>query len=320
MQKVMLQEVRTRRRESKLLKRLAVIFVVVLFFSVATVFSIRFIKNKFYSENSIYSLYDLWSENDILQVYSVAKKNLEINPFQSTALTFLGYSAFKLAVAEAENLMDAQAYIDEALSHLRIAIRTAFPSVQAQTYYVLGLSYFYKDKLASYHYYADLVIKYLTLAQEAGYKSDDISELLGLCYADLGETEKSIQSFTEALLVRETDTLLYNIAKEYYLDSQGSVAKQYLQRALAMTNDDEIKINCYNILGKIYTDEEKYSQAREVYESILKLNENFADAYYGLGIIYEKEGNNAKARAELRKCLKFQVNHAGAIQKLAEIK
>jgi tetratricopeptide (TPR) repeat protein len=320
MKKAQTQDGRTARRKSRLLRWLAVLVFSVALLSTITVAAIQFIKHKFYSENSVYALYDFWKKNEIDKVYDLSGKILQKHVFQKTALTLRGYSSFKLAISNISDINGAQAYLDEAINRLRIAIQASDEKTQGQTYYVLGLSYFYRNRLSSYHYYADLAVKYLLDAKERGYKSDDINELLGYCYAGLGETEMSIQAFSEALLVHETPSLLYNIAKEYYGISERAVAKQYLARALMTTDDDELKINSRNILGKIYLDEGDYEAARKEFETILEKNENFADAHYGLGILYEKQGDNAKARAEWRKCLKLQVKHAGALQKLSEIK
>jgi Flp pilus assembly protein TadD len=49
----------------------------------------------------------------------------------------------------------------------------------------------------------------------------------------------------------------------------------------------------------------------------LEKNPNNADAYYEIGVIYEEQGQDAAARAEWRKALRVQVNHSGALQKLA---
>lgn len=320
MKRAKTQDGRIARRKSKLLKKLAIVVFSVALFSTGTVLAFRFIKLKFYSGKSVYALYDLWKENDINKVYELSGEILQKDIFQNTALTFRGYSALKLAVSNIASINEAQDYIDEAINKLRIAIQISGDQTQGQTFYVLGLAYFYRDKLSSFYYYADLAVKYLLEARERDYRSDDISELLGLCYAELGDKEKSIQAFSEAMLVHETPSLLYNLAKEYYSISEKSVAKQYLARVLMTSEDDELKINTRNILGKIYIDEGNLDAAKKEFDAILEKNENFADAHYGLGILYEKQGDNAKARAEWRKCLKLQVKHAGALQKLSEIK
>ena len=64
----------------------------------------------------------------------------------------------------------------------------------------------------------------------------------------------------------------------------------------------------------------KYTEAKNEFEEILKLNKNSADAYYGLGLIYEKQGDMVKARSEWRKALKIQVNHSGALAKMSSIR
>ena len=77
-------------------------------------------------------------------------------------------------------------------------------------------------------------------------------------------------------------------------------------------------IKSENLLGTIYIDQEKYDDAMQEFENVLKKNENSADAHYGIGVIYEKQGNIVKARSEWRKALKIQVNHPGALQKMSE--
>ncbi len=320
MKRATIQDGRKARRKSRLFRRLVLLLSFVILLSTATVLSIRFINHTFYSEDSVYALYDYWKSNEIEKVYELSGRILQKNVFQKTALTLRGYSAFKLAVANISDMNGAQDYLNEAINKLRVAIQVSGEKTQGQTYYVLGLAYFYRDKMSAYHYYADLALKYLLEAKDRDYRSDDISELLGHCYAELGETERSIQAFSEALLVHENASLLYNIAKGYYTLSESSAAKQYLARVLMTSQDDELKINSRNILGKIYINEGNYEAARKEFETILEKNANFADAHYGLGILYEKQGDNAKARAEWRKCLKLQVKHEGALQKLSEIK
>ena len=79
----------------------------------------------------------------------------------------------------------------------------------------------------------------------------------------------------------------------------------------------EITTKSELLLGNIYIEKEEYDLALKEFENVLKKNENSADANYGIGVIYEKQGNIVKARAQWRKALKIQVNHPGALQKLA---
>ncbi len=301
--------------------KIGIIFIVIIiFFGLITFTAYKIIDKFFYSENSISHLYKVWNNNEIDKVYEISSSILDKKPLNNTALTFRGYSAFKLAVSETDNNTLTQFYIDRAINDLRVALQTAKKKTIPQIHYVLGLTYFYKNKLSSYNYYADLSVKYLELSFSEGYKSQDIPELLGLNYAELGDYNKSIEYFGQALLIHESDTLLYNVAIQYYNCGQQDVAKQYLVRTIELSNNDDILLDSHNLMAHIYLEEENYSAAKEELDSILEKNENYADAHYVLGVLYEKQGDLAKARSEWRKCLKLQVNHSGALNKMAELK
>ena len=185
---------------------------------------------------------------------------------------------------------------------------------------MLGKAYFYKDSASNYHYYADLAILYLNRALKDGYLADDIPEYLGLSYASLGMTMESISAFTQALLTRESDLLLLSIAEQYYNAGQAAAAEQYLFRISKECKEEKITDKAHLLLGKIYTGQKKFSEAEKEFDSILKKNENSADALCGLGVIYENMGDIIKARSYWRKALKVQVNHPESLKKLAEYK
>ena len=130
-------------------------------------------------------------------------------------------------------------------------------------------------------------------------------------------TMESISAFTEALLVRESDTLLLSIAEQYYKAEEYEAAEQYLFRIIKNSKNDEIVLKSQILLGNIYIDNGEYDEALKEFDNVLKKNENSADAHYGIGVIYELQGNIVKARAEWRAALKIQVNHPGALQKMS---
>lgn len=284
----------------------------------AAFFSYRMLKKYREAAPSLNALQKSWQEYDYPAVYAISRRILDSKPLSNTALTYHGYACFYLAVSQLDNSA-SQNYLDEAISSLRTAYYTAQKNLVPQIEYMLGKSYFYKNTITSY-YYADLAAKYLDAAAAHGYKAKDIPEYLGLSYAALGMTTESISAFTEALLVRESDTLLLSIAEQYYKAGQASAAKQYLYRIKNGSRDDSLLLKSMNLLGMIYIEDGNYADARKEFESILQKKQNSADAYYGLGIIYEKQGNLAKARSEWRKALKIQVNHAGALAKIADYK
>lgn len=264
---------------------------------------------------TIKSIRNAWNKFDYNTVYEQSKMFLQDNPYNNSALTYYSFASFYLAQSQTDT-QTAQTYLDESIDNLRVALYDASPSLKPQIYYMLGKAYFYKNTITTY-YYADLAVKYLNLAKENGYEAEDIPEYLGLSYASLGMTMESISAFTEALLVRESDALLLNIAEQYYNLKEYNAAQQYLFRIVKNSQNNDIIIKSENLMAKIYIDQEKYDEALEEFNKVLAKNENSADAHYGIGVIYEKQGNIVKARAEWRQALKIQVNHPETLQKMS---
>ncbi|HZK19740.1 MAG TPA: tetratricopeptide repeat protein, partial [Treponemataceae bacterium] len=244
---------------------------------------------------------------------------LEKEPFNPTALTYQGYSAFYLAISQTEP-MKAQNFITDSINSLRIARFKTSKKMYSQINYMLGKAYYHKNIICSYTYYADLAIKYLNIALEQGYTANDIYEYLGLSYANLEITSESIAAFTEALQYSDSDLLLMAIAEQYYVNNQKSSAKQYLYRIKKTSTDDSLVLKCSSLLGQIYLDDGQLTEAKEEFSSILIKDPYYADAHYGLGLVYEMQGDIAKARSEWRTTLSLQVNHLGALQKIGQKK
>lgn len=307
-------------RPSKLVPRLIAssVFILIITFIVLGVYSCKnYLRN---SDTSETHLLESWKNRDYKSCYKVSGNILELVSYDNNlALTYHGYSAFYLAMAENDTAQSI-AYLDEAINSIRLSMITADKDLLPQLYYMLGKSYFYKDFYSSYNYYADLAIQYLNKSIESGYKSPDIPEFLGLSYASLDMTMESIAAFSQALLVRESDTLLLSIAEQYYKAGQSTTACQYLFRISQDCKDEKILDKSHIILGNIYIGEEKYDEAEKEFEMILEKNPNSGDAYYGIGVIYEKRGDLVKARSCWRKTLKIQYNHPEALKKLADYK
>lgn len=294
----------------KLISVFTIVIVILVAITISVFSILKVQKNKI----TIKTIQQAWKEYDYQSVYELSKSFLQNKPFNNTALTYYSYACFYLSQAQTDTLQ-TQTYLDESIIKLRIALYEANEKLVPQLQYMLGRAYFYKDTIST-HYYADLAVKYLLLAKENGYVADDIAEYLGLSYASLGMTMESISAFTEALLVRESDSLLLAIAEQYVQAKQYTAAEQYLYRIVKNSENDEIIIKSQILLGNIYIEKEDFVSALKEFENVLQKNENSADAHYGIGVIYEKQGNLVKARAEWRSALKIQVNHPGALQKM----
>lgn len=303
------------RKRGKLIPVLLITAGAVALLSFLSIFIYRVIRTNVQKLPTVTRMQHEWADKDYEGVYKTSEKLLERNPLNNTALTYRGYSSFYIGVSESDPVT-AQAYINESIRALRLSLMDAKDKTAPQIKYMLGKAYFYKNIICSYHYYADLVVKYLEEAMEDGYAADDIPELLGLSYGQLGMPYESIKRFSDALLVRESDFLLFNIAKEYYTQGQISAAKQYLFQVTSNATDDALLLKSQNLLAKIYLEEEKIEEARELFEQILDKDQNSAEAHYGMGLIYELEGDAVKARAEYRKCLKIDSTYEEALKKV----
>lgn len=304
------------RKKNRIVPAVLIVFLVIAALVFSLFFAVRIIKNRLSSSATIKALSEKWKEYDYEEVYDISRQILEEKPFSNTALTYHGYSSFYLAVAQTDTSL-SQNYLDESINSIRLALYSAKKNLVPQLEYMLGKAYFYKNTVTSY-YYADLAVKYLASAKEKGYDAKDIPEYLGLSYAALGKPMESIESFTEALLFRESDSLLLSIAEQYYKIGQLSAAKQYLYRIKKESDDVSLVLKSMELLGTIYIDEKNYTDARSEFEGILEKNKNSAAAFYGLGLVYEKQGNLVKARSEWRKALRIQINHPGALSKLSD--
>lgn len=303
------------RKKNHFFRNLILIFLAIsitsgIFFTIKYFFT-SFNQNKI----TINTIKESWEKFDYEAVYQNGKIFLQEEPFNNTVLTYYGYACFYLAVSQ-NDTFKAQEYLDECINKLRVAAYSANPSLLPQLYYMLGKAYFYKNNISTY-YYADLSIKYLTLAKEKGYQADDIAEYLGLSYASLDMTLESISAFTEALLVRESDRLLLSIAEQYFKIKEYNAAIQYLFRVLESSENIDIIDKTKILLSKIYIEQDNLDAAFTELTSLLEKNDNNADAHFYIGIIYEKQNNLVKARSEWRKTLKIQPNYQEALKKLS---
>lgn len=304
------------KKKSKILQKIALVLGITIL--VAAILFLGFFLYHSLTKNKITlkKIKQQWNQYNYQEVYELTKTYLIDDPFNNTALTYNGYASFYLAVAQ-NDTYQAQLYLDDSIINMRLAIYNADPQLLPQLEYMLGKAYFYRNSISK-SYYADLAVKYLTAAKEDGYESDDIAEYLGLSYASLGMTFESISAFSEALLYRESESLLLSIAEQYLKAGEYNASEQYLYRIINSSQNDEIIHNSKVLLGNLYIEKQDFSSAEAIFNEILAYDENSPDAHYALGLIYESQGNPIKARAEWRKTLKLQPNHNGALKKITE--
>ncbi len=295
----------------KILVRVLVILITIalLFLLISSILS------KVNARPSLSKVYRAWDAQQFESVYSLTAEIIQEKPFDPTAEAYHGFASFYLAVS-CTDPQQVQLYIDECINSLRLSRPTVSKVLEPQVTYLLGKAYFYKNSFSNYHYYADLAVYYLQDAFEKGVTASDIPEYLGLSYAQLGFTEESIASFSEALLHHESDTLLLAIAEQYIANNQSSFATQYLNRLLETSKDEVMQCKARLLIAAVLAEQGLFKESETEYNLILEKDLNNADAYYGIGVLYELQGDMVKARSYWRKALKIQVTHQGALQKL----
>ena len=236
------------KRKNHILRNVFIVTGIAVFLAAVVCLSIFLVKAYNKNRITLKTIKQSWASYDYEKVYEQGKLFLQEKPYNNTALAYYGYACFFLAVSQ-NDTFTAQEYLDESINNLRLAMYDASKSLLPQLQYMLGKAYFYKNTITTY-YYADLAIKYLTMAKENGYEADDISEYLGLSYASLDMTYESISAFTEALIVRESDSLLLSIAEQYYKAGELSASRQYLFRIITNSSNDEIILKRPNIKVK----------------------------------------------------------------------
>jgi len=276
----------------------------------SVVFLVVFVRRNYSGVPSVSSLERAWAAGDYQAVYDRSEIILQRRPLDGTALAWRGFAAYYL-YAEKNDPAQAQTYLVECVTSLRNALYRVSAQSRPEIAYVLGKAYYQRG-----YYYADLAMKYLDEAHEAGLDHPDLAEFRALAASYLGDYKTSVEAFTEALSSNPSDLLLHALARSYAGLGDQDRAKQYLSRAISETGDELLRLRCRYELGSILLAEGKVAEAESEFAAILEKDPNSADAHYGLGVIYENQGDLIKARSEWRKAIRANPVHAGARQKL----
>ncbi len=248
---------------------------------------------------------ELWKNERYDEVISTADAVLKNEPMNASALAYRGFASFYKGISEATP-EDQVPFLDEAVVYLRRA-RLAGTFMTGETEYVLAKSYFLKGK-----FYYDLSIAYMNSAIARGFVQKDSYEYLGLAYTHLGEYEKGMGFFLQALQEEQSDMLLLTIGQTYYQMKRTADAVDYLLRTLNKTEDKAIEKKARFLLGEIYLDGGELFKAEEQYGALVKLDPQSADAHFFLGEVYARMNDRVKARSEWRATFKIDPSHYGA--------
>jgi tetratricopeptide (TPR) repeat protein len=268
----------------------------------------------------------LWEAGAYTEAFEFSRRELDSKPLDHLALMVNGFSAYQLGIAQINN-SDTLRFIDQCIWSLRKALLAGGASNRGELCYVLGKAYYHKGPA-----FADLAVSFLEQARALSFQAGDISEFLGLSYANIRDYRSSVAAFAQALEPRDEraspDLLLISIARSYMalgdIDGEApsgeylSMAKIYLIRCIETSRDVNI-ITAGRILhGEILAKEGRPGEAEEQYRLVLAETGGNAEAYYRLGELYADRGEAARARAEWRRALQVDPAHRKARQRLID--
>ncbi|QEN07557.1 tetratricopeptide repeat protein [Oceanispirochaeta crateris] len=252
------------------------------------------------------NLIRLWNLQDYDSILTLTETNLINNPMDPYSLIFSGFASYHKAISQI-SADEVNLYLNKAVLDLRKAlILKDLPQVEL-VYYILGKSYLYKGK-----YYADLSIKYLYKAIEAGYENLDSYEFLGEAYSYLGEYDKSIESYEIALKKFQSDRLYLKIAEDSFKFREYEKAAEYYKILIDHTTDESLQKEGLFQLGKLYYDIKNLKSAEETFTTLTDLDPTVAEAFFLLGEINYLNQDNQSARAYWHQTLRIDPEHRGA--------
>lgn len=280
--------------------------------ALGTVFFILF-KSKIKEAGDKRTLLEYWDNGEWETAYEKSRENLAKNPMDPFFLTINGFSAYQTALAQINN-EDALIFIEDCILSLRKAMLGKNADKDGRIRYVLGKAYYAKGKD-----YADLAVKYLEEAGELSFNAADYNEYLGLSFAAIKNYQKSIEAFTASLNPasgEDSDLLLLHIAQSYIGLEEWEAAKAYLIRCTETSKDADLTLNAHLLLGKALVQGGDTDGALEVFERVLEMNGENAEASYEIGEIYAALGDMTRARAAWRRARRADPNFAPAITRL----
>lgn len=144
-----------------------------------------------------------------------------------------------------------------------------------------GLAYAYKQL---YEY--EKAIKILNQAKKIIKNTYELHYELGILYLLCNNPQASIKELKTAILLnKEKIEAQIQLAKAHEILEDFEMAEKIYLRIIEFFPKN---ITTYNHLGNLYINLGMYHHAGYIYKALLKINPNFAQAYFGLGICFEK--------------------------------
>ena len=138
---------------------------------------------------------------------------------------------------------------------------------------------------------------------------------LGILYLLCENPHAALREFKNAILLdKKKPEAQIQLAKAHEVLEDAEMAEMIYKRIIEFFPTN---ISAYNNLANLYLTNERFLEAGIIYKQILKINPNFSQAYFGLGICFEKLGKINDAIRYFRKFSEIKPNsiNSGEVKK-----
>ena len=181
--------------------------------------------------------------------------------------------------------------VDEAIKYINKAL-SLNPS-HHPSYYLLGLAHIKKQNLAEAE---AAFLKCLELKPDFS----DARISLGEIYEETGKLDNAEEEYRKAYAAAQSYNASFHLAMLCYGRNRLEQALEYVQKSL---QKDNRSIQAYNLQGVIFNKLGRYPEAAQSFQSILKIDPNYAVASVNLAVAYINNKEFDKARELLEKTL-----------------
>lgn len=133
--------------------------------------------------------------------------------------------------------------------------------------------------------------------------------LKGMCYKDMGETDRAISSFQTAVQTEPNYFDGYMQLGLLYTKKKDPIALQYFDNAIKV---DSMNMEGHYAKAMYFQSQEQYEDAKKVFKQALNTNRDYAEAHYNIGWMLLQQDSTEKARREFERVLITKPNNARA--------
>jgi len=230
----------------------------------------------------------------------------------------LGWTAFVEGTFESDLKRQAELY-EEAAKQFDEAIKLRHDYAAFHSF--LGLVYVFQGKVEPAIEEFNKAIRYESLEPNKA----TTYQILGAIYAGLGRNTLAIENAQEAIKRAPDKPLPYSTLAKIYL-KQGKYDEAIVQQKKAIELESEPGIRSYHTLGVIYglrfklkRREDDFNEAVRWMKKAIEVKQNYADAYFELGITYRENFRADDALFNFQKAADYSPKDARIYFEMARV-